>query len=265
VLPEDEAGFEAQLLLMEVLDVNRAWLIAHQEQALTIQQRQTYLGWTARRAAGEPVAYIVGHREFYGLDFRVTPDVLIPRPDTETLVEAALARIPPHAPCRVLDLGTGSGAIAIAIARQRPEARVTALDASEAALTIARHNASALNAHNLTLLHSDWFDALQGAKFDVIVSNPPYIAAADPHLSQGDLRYEPAGALASGRDGLDDIRRIAAAAPQHLGAGGWLLLEHGYDQAAAVAALMAAHGYDAISHAADLAGILRVTLGRTTA
>lgn len=261
-LPPEEARSEAQILLREALDVTRAWLIANAERTLTDEQHAGFQRLLERRLQGEPVAYILGSREFYGLEFAVAPGVLIPRPDTETLVEAALARIPTAAPLRILDLGTGSGAIAIAIAIHRPMADVTAVERSEAALAIARTNVEKLGAKNLRLRHSDWFAALTGESYDLIVSNPPYIANADAHLTQGDLRFEPATALASGADGLDDIRRIAAATPGHLNPGGWLLLEHGYDQAARVAELLKGEGFAEVGHAADLAGIQRVTLGK---
>lgn len=261
-LPPDEARSEAQILLREALGVTRAWLIANAEQTLTAAQADDFEQLLHRRLQGEPIAYIFRRREFYGLEFAVAPGVLIPRPDTETLVEAALARIPLHAPLRVLDLGTGSGAIAIAIAANRPQSAVIAVDQSEVALSIAQTNADKLGATNLRLLHSDWFAALAGETFDLIVSNPPYIANADPHLQQGDLRFEPPGALASGVDGLDDIRRIVVAAPEHLNANGWLLLEHGYDQAERVSELLNSAGFTEIGHAADLANIQRVTLGK---
>lgn len=273
-LPADEARIEAQALLSQVLGgISRAWIICHEEQALTHEQHSRFETLLHRRLQGEPIAYIFGRREFYGLDFSVTPDVLIPRPETETLVEAALLRIPEDRSCRVLDLGTGSGAIAITIAAHRPQAAVVAVDRSAAAISVARNNAWRLLAPsavegegasvgNLLLLQSDWFSALKGKAFDVIVSNPPYIPAADPHLQQGDLRFEPASALASGRDGLDDIRAIVAEAPACLAPGGWLLLEHGYDQAEQVAGLLQAAGFEEVGHAADLAGIQRVTLGR---
>lgn len=262
-LPVSEARIEAQLLLQAMLGgASRAWLLTHGEQALTPPQLAEFESLLQRRLRGEPVAYILGEREFYGLSFSVSPAVLIPRPDTETLVEAALQRIPQEVCRRVLDLGTGSGAIAIAIARQRPQAAVVAVDGSGAALAVAECNARALQAGNVTLLHSDWFSALEGEVFDVIVSNPPYIAAGDPHLAQGDLRFEPQQALASGPDGLDDIRRIVAQAPAHLVSGGWLLLEHGYDQAGRVAELLQVAGFEQVGHVADLAGIQRVTLGR---
>jgi len=276
-LPETEARIEAQALLCRALgDVSRAWLIAHEHDSLPAAQIEQFQMLVNRRLAGEPVAYILGRREFYGLDFIVTPEVLIPRPDTELLVELALQRIPGNSPsplpspasggggnCRVLDLGTGSGAIAIAIASQRPQAEVTATDSSNAALAVARANAIKLKTPNVRLLQSDWFAALGNEIFDVIVSNPPYIAAGDPHLRQGDLRFEPAGALAAGVDGLDAIRQLVMQAPAHLASGGWLLLEHGYDQAQAVVALLGTNGFTQVESKPDLAGILRVTAGCT--
>lgn len=263
-------------------DITRAQLLMVDREPLPQVQAEVFGAVLQRRLTGEPVAYILGKREFYGLTLAVSPDVLIPRADTETLVEAALARIPeaPSPPFdkpraglasptkerggipKVLDLGTGSGAIALAIASQRPLASVTGVDASPAALEMAQKNADSLRLANVRLLLSDWFAALAGETFDVIVSNPPYIAASDPHLQQGDLRFEPATALASGADGLDDIRRIAADAPHFLKPGGWLLLEHGYDQAPAVRQWLQAHGFTEIASVKDLAGIERVTLGR---
>jgi release factor glutamine methyltransferase len=274
-LPADEARVDAQTLLRHALGVTRAWLIAHADHALGSEEQARFNSLLQRRLRGEPVAYILGSREFYGLDFSVAPGVLIPRPDTETLVEAALRLIPETSPSpqpapasgrgsplRILDLGTGSGAIAIAIAVNRFDTAVTATDQSGAALTIARENAEKLGATNLRLLKSDWFSALKDELFDIIVSNPPYIAEADPHLSQGDLCFEPSSALASGADGLDDIRLIIADTPAHLERGGWLLLEHGYDQAERVAGLLKEAGFTEIGHATDLGGIQRVTLGR---
>lgn len=261
-LDEREAAIESQMLLRHALGgVSRAWLISHDEQALTPEQSGLYQALLSRRLRGEPVAYLLGQREFFGMSLAVTPDVLIPRSDTETLVEAALARIPQDEPRTVLDLGTGSGAIAIAIAIHRPQARVTAIDRSPGALKVAGDNARNLGASNLEFLQSDWFGGLADGKFDVIVSNPPYIAERDPHLQQGDLRFEPRTALASGPDGLDDIRIILEHAPAYLQPHGWLMLEHGYDQAAKVAALMNEAGWKSVGHAADLAGIDRVTLG----
>lgn len=265
------ARFEAQLLLQHVLEVNRAWLISHETDRLPAPTHQAFVTLLARRLAGEPIAYILGKREFYGLDLRVTPDTLIPQPDTETLVEAALAKIPARlspvdtgmaAGFSLLDLGTGSGAIALAIAHARPDVEVSAVDASAAALGVARHNAERLALDNIRFLSSDWFSAVADAAFDIIVSNPPYIAKDDPHLAQGDLRFEPLAALAAGPDGLDAIRSIVRQAPAHLKRAGWLLLEHGFDQADRVAELMRQAGFTHIAHAHDLAGIARVTLGQ---
>jgi len=231
-LDSGSAHIEVQCLLQAVLQVNRAWLLTHPEQILDAEQQAHYAALFERRLRGEPIAYILGEREFYGLNFRVTPATLIPRADTELLVEVALQRIPSPLPLsrerergersggrgfRVLDLGTGSGAIALSIAHARPDIEVTAVDASTEALEVARENAWRLNIGNAHLLRSDWFTALQGERFDLIVSNPPYIADGDAHLAQGDLRFEPRDALASGADGLDDIRRIVARAKKVIG------------------------------------------------
>jgi release factor glutamine methyltransferase len=260
-LEQDEARSEAQTLLQTVLVVNRAYLLAHPERVLTEQEHSRYQASLLRRLQGEPLAYILGEREFFGLNFKVTPATLIPRSDTELLVELALARIPSPG-CRVLDLGTGSGAIALAIAHTRPDAEVTAVDASEAALAVAQENARRLQVRHASFVHSDWFSALAGRRFDLIVSNPPYIAENDRHLVQGDLRFEPSSALASGSDGLHDIRRIIGEAGAHLVAGGWLMLEHGYDQAEQVRALLLKAGFKNIRSDKDLAGIERVSSGQ---
>jgi release factor glutamine methyltransferase len=262
-LPDPEARIEAQMLLGHACgNMSRAWLIGHETDIPSPSQAETFAALLQRRLAGEPVAYLLGTREFYGLEFTVTPAVLIPRPDTETLVEAALARLPEHQPCRVLDLGTGSGAIAIAIAKHRPQAEVIATDRSPEALQVAAANARKLGTPNVRCVPSHWFDALDDAPYDLIASNPPYIAAGDPHLAQGDLRFEPPSALSSGQDGLDDIREIVSQAPQHLKAGGWLLLEHGYDQAEAVAGLLREAGFGEVGSVEDLGGMMRVTMGR---
>jgi release factor glutamine methyltransferase len=258
-LDVNSARIEVQCLLQAVLQVNRAYLLTHPEQILGTEQQAHYAALLERRLSGEPLAYILGEREFYGLNFRVTPATLIPRADTELLVELALQHIPPRG--RVLDLGTGSGAIALSIAHARPDAEVTAVDASQEALDVARENARHLNIANTRLLRSDWFAALADERFDVIISNPPYIADGDAHLAQGDLRFEPRGALASGADGLDDIRRIVAGAKEHLNPGGWLLFEHGYDQAARARELLGTAGYAEVFSARDLAGIERVSGG----
>lgn len=271
-----EARNEARMLMSHALgNADHAWLIAHESDALTPTDESMFNALLNRRLAGEPVAYILGHREFFGLRLAVSPATLIPRPDTETLVEAALQRIPENNRRQVLDLGTGTGAVALAVASQRPHARVIAVDASADALEIARQNAIALGlaATEIDMIESgmtgkvefrlgSWFTPLTGLTFDVIVSNPPYIRQDDPHLQRGDLRHEPLSALASGADGLDDIRIIVQHAPAHLRPSGWLLLEHGYDQAEAVVNLLRETGFNDIQHAHDLAGIARVTLGQ---
>jgi release factor glutamine methyltransferase len=261
LLSSAEATLEAQLLLQHVLGVNRAWLIAHESDALEGNIHEAFETLIKRRLNGEPIAYILGYREFYGLKLKVTPDTLIPRPDTETLVEAALGKVPQSKKIHVLDLGTGTGAIALAIAHNRPQALVTAVDASNDALKIAQENAQNLAITNIEFLQSDWFVALQNQTFDVIVSNPPYIAQNDAHLTQGDLCFEPASALASGVDGLDDIKQIIANAPKYLTPHGYLLLEHGYNQAEEVATLLKLSGSSEIETIKDLGGNNRVTLG----
>ena len=251
---------ENRILLCHALGLTRVGLITQSHRALTGDEAAALEALVARRLAGEPIAYIVGKREFFGLDFRVTDAVLIPRPDTELLVELALERLAQDA--SVLDMGTGSGAIAVAIAHTRPDARVSALDASDAALEIARANAAA-NGAVVRFLHSDWYAALAAERFDMIVSNPPYIASGDVHLSEGDLRFEPVSALTDHADGLSALRKIIAGAGTHLAPGGWLLMEHGYDQAAQVRELLAEHGYAQVQSWRDLAGIERVSQGQT--
>jgi len=251
---------ENRILLCHALRLTRVQLITQSERRLDQAESDALKALFARRLRGEPIAYIVGLREFYGLDFRVTPDVLIPRPDTELLVELAMERLPTGG--ALLDMGTGSGAIAVSIAHSRPDAVVTALDASAAALAIARENAAAHQAR-VTLLESDWYGALaKDQRFAVIASNPPYIVEGDVHLSQGDLRFEPVDALTDHGDGLSDLRTIIDGAPAHLLPQGWLLLEHGYDQAAAVRALLAGTGFTDVQSWRDLAGIERVSGGR---
>jgi release factor glutamine methyltransferase len=252
---------EARMLLERVLEKSRAWLIAHANEAPGAGAEQAFALLAERRRQGEPIAYILGEREFYGLEFQVTRAVLIPRPETELLVELALARIPESAALRVLDLGTGSGAIAVALAKQRPQARLTAVDVDYAALSVARANAGRHKA-SVRFFCGDWFGALRGERFDLIVSNPPYVAAEDPHLAMGDLRFEPRRALVGGADGLDCIRAIIAKAGVHLGPGAWLLIEHGYDQAEACRGLLEAEGYREVQSWPDLAGIPRVSGGR---
>lgn len=255
---------DAGLLLAHVLEKNRTWLYAHGDHVLTAHETQRFHDMVMRRAAGEPVAYLVGRRGFRNLDLSVTVDTLIPRPETELLVEFAVQRIPYGSSLRVADLGTGSGAIALAIAAERPDVTVVATDASRAALQVARGNAEALGLCNVAFMHGDWLQPLNGQRFALIASNPPYIAASDPHLVQGDLRFEPTAALASGKDGLDAIRTIARDAPAHLCSGGWLLVEHGWTQGAAVRALLRDRGFVDVVTERDLEDRDRVTLGRLT-
>lgn len=267
LLNNDEAKLEVQLLLQHILNVNRAWLIAHENDALQPNTHAVFEALLNRRLNGEPMAYILGCREFYGLNLLVTPDTLIPRPDTETLVEVALAKIPPSETTRndklaILDLGTGTGAIALAVAKNRSQASITAVDASIGALKVAKQNAENLSIHNVEFVLSNWFENLDHQKFDVIVSNPPYIEDQDAHLTQGDLRFEPISALASGVDGLDDIRQIINDGLIYLKPQGWLMLEHGYNQAEQVADLMADAGLTNIETIKDLGNNDRVTIGK---
>ena len=253
---------DADLLLAHALGRSRTWLLAHGDDGIAAAEAARFTALVDRRAAGEPVAYLTGSRGFWTLDLAVTPATLVPRPETELLVELALERIPADAEARVADLGTGSGAIALAIAKERPRARVVATDASEAALEVARGNARRHRIGNVEFRHGDWLAPLQGERFDLVASNPPYIALGDPHLDEGDLRFEPPSALSSGSDGLDAIRAIARAAPAHLRAGGWLLLEHGWEQGGAVRALLHEAGFAEVATERDLEGRDRVTLGR---
>lgn len=259
---EDTIGrVDARVLVCHLLGVDRAYLRTHPMHVLTETEDARIDLLVASRQLGRPVAYLVGSREFYGRDFLVDENVLIPRPETETLVEAALARLAPRASC--LDLGTGSGAIAVTLACERPEWAITAVEADEGAVAIARANAQRLAPGRIELLAGSWYAPVPGRRFDAIVANPPYVAAGDPHLDQGDLRFEPPGALTDGSaDGLDSIRGIVADAGRHLSRGGWLLLEHGYDQARAVRALLGAAGFGSLESLPDLAGIPRVAAGR---
>jgi release factor glutamine methyltransferase len=250
---------DAELLVMHVCRLSRTELLTRDRQPLTAEQEVALGELLARRRQGEPIAYLTARREFWSLDLTVSPATLVPRPETELLVERALARIPPDAAWSVADLGTGSGAIALAIARERPYCRVVATDNSSAALAIARANAARLNL-SVDFRLGDWLAPLAGETFEILVSNPPYVASGDPHLAA--LRHEPVSALAAGPDGLDAIRAIAAAARAALNPGGWLLLEHGYDQAAAVGALLRQHGYKNIGCYPDLAGQDRVSEGQ---
>jgi len=251
---------EARLLLAEACGFSEASVLAHPERELPEAVAARFEEMAARRRAGEPIAYVLGRREFYGLPLAVGRSVLIPRPETELLVELALDRLPADAEARVADLGTGCGAVALAIARNRPRARVVAIEQSAAALEFAKRNATRLGIA-IELRHGRWFEPLAGERFDLAVSNPPYVASGDPHLGEGDLRFEPRSSLVSGEDGLDAIREIVHAAPAHLEPGGWLLLEHGIGQEPAVRGLLEAAGLTRIFSAPDLAGIARVSGG----
>ncbi len=248
---------EARILLAHALQCTRVQLVIRSKDELTPQQVTDVSALFMRRMQGEPIAYLIGEREFFGLKFEVTPDVLIPRPETELLVELAAARVPKGG--SAIDLGTGSGAIAVSLAHTRRDAKVSAADISEPALVVARRNA-ATHGVSVHYVHSDWFTSVDGV-FDVVVSNPPYIAAGDPHLSQGDLRYEPRSALTDGSNGMMHIGALIDGAPAHLKPGGWLLMEHGYDQSAATRALLQRAGWQQVQSWTDLAGIERVTGG----
>lgn len=252
---------DAEWLLLHVLDRPRSWLVVHASDLLDTDVQTAVMALVERRAAGEPVAYITGRQGFWSMELEVGPATLIPRPETELLVELALTRLPPQWALRALDLGTGSGAVALALARERPDLHITATDASGEALAVARRNADRLGLPQVRLLQGSWFEPLAGETFDLIVSNPPYIESADPHLLQGDLRFEPAGALSSGIDGLDAVRQITRQARAHLRPGGWLLLEHGWNQGAAVASLLREAELVQTATVQDLERRDRVTLG----
>lgn len=264
LLPGEDGSADVEVLLAAASGRSRAWLRAHDDALAEDAWLGRYREWLHRRAKGEPVAYLVGEREFWSLPLKVTPDVLIPRADTECLVEQALRRLPLTPGSRCADLGTGSGAVALAIARERPQTQVVATDASSAALAVARGNAVRLGlTEQVSFRLGDWYRALAGeTRFDVIASNPPYIASNDRHLGEGDLRFEPVTALVSGRDGLDAIRVLATGAAGHLVPGGWLLIEHGFTQATQVRALMQAAGLVEAGSARDLGGHERVSFAR---
>jgi release factor glutamine methyltransferase len=251
---------DAELLLAHVLGKSRSWLFAHGDDVIDTHAADRFEEQLLRCEQGEPLAYITGRRGFWTFELAVTPDTLVPRPETELLVELALQRLPAERPLRIADLGTGSGAIALALAHERPLAQVVATDASEEALAVARGNARELRLGNIEFRQGDWHAPLAGERFDLIASNPPYIAAGDPHLQ--DLRFEPDAALVSGPDGLDAIRVIVRDASLHLVQGGWLLLEHGFDQGAAVRSLLQAARMCDVATERDMEGRDRVTLGR---
>ncbi|WP_445937651.1 peptide chain release factor N(5)-glutamine methyltransferase [Pseudomonas sp.] len=254
-------GLDAELLLAHVLGKSRSYLHTWPERELEAEQLERYQAAIVRRQAGEPVAYILGQQGFWSLELEVAAHTLIPRPDTELLVETVLALLP-ATPAALLDLGTGTGAIALALAGERPAWRLNGVDRVPEAVALAERNRVRLKLSNASFAESHWFSALVGQRFQLIVSNPPYIAADDRHLAEGDVRFEPSSALVAGADGLDDIRLIIQQAPGYLEAGGWLLLEHGFDQAAAVRELLSARGFSAVESRRDLGGHERISLGR---
>ena len=256
------ARLEAEMLLSWVLACPRTTLRAWPERTLSAQQHTDFQQSLARRLQGEPMAYILGQREFWDFTLKVSPATLIPRPETEHLVELALQRIPDNALWQLADLGTGSGAIALALASERRHCYVTASDASTEALAVAQENASTLALQNIYFMQGSWFAPLRQQQFQVIVSNPPYVAQHDPHLQRGDVRFEPVLALSSGHDGLDALRHIIKTSPAHLTPGGWLLLEHGFDQGDAVTHLLRQQGFKSVQGYADYAGHERVSCGQ---
>ncbi|MFY9960100.1 peptide chain release factor N(5)-glutamine methyltransferase [Pseudomonas sp.] len=255
------ARLDVELLLAAAIGKSRSYLHTWPERIVSSEAALIFAQYLQRRRSGEPVAYILGQQGFWNLDLEVAPHTLIPRPDTELLVETALELLP-TTPVRVLDLGTGTGAIALALASERPQWQVSAVDRVLEAVALAERNRQRLSLDNVQVRSSHWFDALGGERFDLIISNPPYIAAEDPHLVSGDVRFEPSSALVAGADGLDDLRIIISQAPAHLQPGGWLLLEHGYDQAAAVRELLALHDFEQIESRIDFGGHERISLGR---
>ncbi|KOP51632.1 MULTISPECIES: peptide chain release factor N(5)-glutamine methyltransferase [Pseudomonas syringae group] len=261
-LPESPtARLDIELLLAAALGKPRSFLHTWPERIVSTEAALAFAGYLERRRAGEPVAYILGQQGFWKLDLEVAPHTLIPRPETEMLVEAALELVPAFASAQVLDLGTGTGAIALALANERQQWKVTAVDRVPEAVALAERNRKRLHLDNAEVLDSNWFSALQGRQFDLIISNPPYIADADPHLAAGDVRFEPSSALVAGSDGLDDLREIIRQAPTHLNAEGWLLLEHGYDQGPAVRELLIRQGFERIQTRRDLGEHERITFG----
>ena len=261
----ESARADAEILLAHCLQKSRTWLFTWPEYSVPTAGEAHFQQLLTQRLRGVPVAHLTGQREFWTLNLKVTPDTLIPRPDTELLVETALSLLPPASAGKtpnILDLGTGTGAIALSLASERPDIRLTACDFSAAALAVARENVQSHGLHHVTLIQSNWFEVLPTQRFTMIVTNPPYIETNDPHLAQGDVRFEPLSALTAGNDGLDDIRHIVQHAPAWLIQGGWLLLEHAYNQGLAVTALLRDAGFTEVRCLPDLAGNDRVSLGQ---
>lgn len=258
----DQPRLDAEVLLAHVLNRPRSYLHAWPEATLTSGEESRFLELVERRSQGQPVAYLTGHREFWSLDLEVTPDTLIPRPETELLVEQTLVRIPDGKPVHVADLGTGSGAVALALACERPRWCVLASDRSAAGLAVAAGNARRLGLHNVYFIRGSWCDFFADHTLDAIVSNPPYVAERDDHLTQGDVRFEPPGALAAGEEGLDDLVRLVETAPRTLKAGGWLLLEHAPEQTRKLHKLLKYNGFIDIYCGRDLAGLERISCAR---
>lgn len=260
-----DRGRDVQILLSLATGVSRSQVLAGPEKSVSRDELERFSDLLERRRDGEPIAYITGEREFWSLPLKVSSATLIPRLETETLVEQALARIAEDGLDLVLDLGTGSGAVALAVASERPRCKVTGTDVSAEALAVAEQNRLRLGLENVCWRRGEWYDAIEGLRFSLILSNPPYVAEGDPHLREGDLPFEPPVALSSGNDGLDAIRAIVSGAGHHLEPGGWLLLEHGYDQQEAVCGLLEDQGFSSVNWYADLAGQPRVSLGRHNA
>lgn len=256
----DDPHLEATTLLANVIEQPRSYLFAHDDEALPRKAARQFSKIIKRRCKGEPYAYVVGEKEFWSLELEVSDKVLIPRPDTECLVEAALKHIPPELPVRIADLGTGSGAIAAAIAHERPRVQLMATDISAAALAVAKNNFERHAPGRVETRKGDWLDCLDGERFDVIVSNPPYVAVRDPHLE--DLPFEPKKALVAGPDGLDELKRLIPEGYDHLRQGGWLIVEHGSDQGSEVRQLFLTCGFSNVTTGFDLSGNERVTKGQ---